>query len=420
MYEPQTVTKALISKLAKADGPDKPKEIRDAKNGLILRHQPSGYLGIYAELGRGKRERICDARRIIDDSDSLIISKVRAEAQRLRGQAASGRDFKSEREQKAGLPTLKDYLADTYGPWVKSNLRSGDANVNRIRNRFTEFLKLRLDQITPDKLEKWKAKRDVKPETINRDIATLRAALGRAVKLIKPLKSNPLEGVEMMKVDRKAQRVRALTKDEKQRLVATLVARDDEKRAARASGNEWRAERGMQPMPTIATFSDVLTPAVIVSLESGLRRGELFALKWPSIDLKAKTLTVEGETAKTFETREIPLNQTAYRTLRDWWLQQGQPKAGYVFTIDGGKIGSLKKSYHKVLADAGIERMNGKGQRVTWHSLRHTFGTLLGATNQVDPTTLKDLMGHANLSTTERYLHTDEVRKRAAVEALEA
>ena len=70
-----------------------------------------------------------------------------------------------------------------------------------------------------------------------------------------------------------------------------------------------------------------------------------------------------------------------------------------------------------MVAAAGIKRVNRKGERVNWHSLRHTFGSLLGAAG-VDATTLMKLMGHANLETTQRYLHTDAERKRAAVERL--
>src|SRR5690606_13292548 len=103
------------------------------------------------------------------------------------------------------------------------------------------------------------------------------------------------------------------------------------------------------------------------------------ALEWPAVDLKENTLHVVGATTKTYETREIPLNTTAVTCLRGWWLQRGRPKAGLVFTLDGEAIASLKRSYHAVLKDAGIPRKNAKGERVNWHSLRHTFGTLLGA-----------------------------------------
>jgi hypothetical protein len=53
----------------------------------------------------------------------------------------------------------------------------------------------------------------------------------------------------------------------------------------RRNGAKWCAVRRYEPLPPIGLYGDVLTPAVIVSLETGLRRGELFALEWPSVDL---------------------------------------------------------------------------------------------------------------------------------------
>ena len=419
-YRAQPIRLDLIRALSKTTPPERPREILDSAAGLILRHQPSGYLGIYASLGRGKRESLCDARRIIDSNSKLTLAMVKNQAQLLRGKAAGGHDFKSERDSRRAIPTLQVFLDDTYGPWVVQNRRSGEATLDRINACFADACgKLKLDQITPARIEPWRTrrqKRGIAAETINRDVAALRAALTRAVKL-ELINKNPLTGFDASEVDRHKQSVRALTADEKAKLVETLQARDAKKRQERVNSNEWRAERSYQLKPHIGRFADVLTPAVIVSLETGLRRGELFALKWPSVDFAEKMLHVEGKTAKTYETRRIPLNETAVNTLRDWWLQSGQPKTGYVFTLDGGRMGSLKKSYYAVIEAAQIERINGRAERMTWHSLRHTFGSLLGA-QRVDPTTLMKLMGHANLATTQRYLHTDDERKRAAVDLL--
>jgi integrase len=419
-YEPQTITLALIRKLTKANPPARPKEIRDKQHHLILRHQPTGYLGLYVELGRGKRERLCNAGDIADPAKPVTLGKMRARALSMRGQSADGRDYQRERAEMASIPTLGEYLKGAYSDWAHNHRRSANATIGRLKSRFPKLQNTRLDAITPDKLEPWKARRikEVTHETINRDIAALRAALARSVRL-RILNENPLAGVEMMEVDRNKQSVRALSAEEKTRLVTALMDRDDTKRAGRVSVNQWRKERGYDLKPTIGQYCDVLTPAVITSLETGLRRGELFALEWTSVDFESKTLRVEGNNSKTYETRDMPLNKVAHQTLRDWWLQMGQPRAGPVFTLDGAPIGSLRKSYYKVLDDAEIERVNERDARVNWHSLRHTFGTLLGAAN-VDPTTLMKLMGHAKLSTTQRYLHTDAERKRAAVELLDA
>ena len=420
IYKPQPIRLALIRALAKAKPPASPREIRDRASHLILRHQPSGYLGLYVELGRGKRERLCNAESIIDPNSKLTLKLAKVEAERKRAQSADGRNFSAERIAGRNVPTLSAYLEDNYGPWVTQNRRSGSLTLGRIKACFEDrFGKRKLTEITPARMESWRSARQsegVKPETINRDITALRAALSRAVKL-RIIQEHPIASVEKSEVDRHRTTIRALTADEKARLLTALSARDDRKRQDRVSGNRWRGERNYPELPNIGRFSDVLTPAVIVSLETGLRRGELFAAEWPSVDLKVEKFRVEGTTAKTYETREIPLNDLALITLRDWWLQCGQPTQGYVFTIDGGRISNLKKSFGAVLSDAGIEAENSRGERVTWHSLRHTFGSLVAAT-KADLATLMKLMGHANLATTQRYLHSDDERKRAAVKML--
>lgn len=414
-YKPQKITKELLRQVARARPPKTPREIRDSARGVVLRHQPSGYMALYAQLGRGKRERICNARDILDEHNPLTLNAALQAAKKLHGDSANGRDFTGERRSARAVPSFNEFLDDTYEPWQKENRRSGLATIMRMKSCFeAEFGKKKLSDITPAGVEKWKAGRNVKPETVNRDVGALHSALTRAVKW-KIISENPLAGVEMSETDPHRRVVRALTAAEKERLVEALKARDERKRSARISANEWRKKRSRDLLPVIGGFADPLTPAVIVSLETGTRRGELLSMTWgKSVDFDERDIRVRG---KTFETRDIPLNKVAFETLRAWWLQQGQPKTGYVFTIDGEQLKNLKRSYHGALAAAGIKRINAKGERVNWHSLRHTFGTLLGAA-LVDPTTLQKLMGHANLATTQRYLHTDEERKRDAVERL--
>ncbi|WP_318837899.1 tyrosine-type recombinase/integrase [Pseudomonas botevensis] len=53
-------------------------------------------------------------------------------------------------------------------------------------------------------------------------------------------------------------------------------------------------------------FTDHLKPMVLVSLNAGMRRGELFDLKWSSVNFQTKTITAVGATTKTSDTRHIP------------------------------------------------------------------------------------------------------------------
>ncbi|MDB6008557.1 MAG: integrase [Gammaproteobacteria bacterium] len=99
---------------------------------------------------------------------------------------------------------------------------------------------------------------------------------------------------------------------------AALAQRDEEGLAARKSANEWRRARQRELLPEPQRFADHLAPAVLVSLNTGLRRGELLSLSWTDIATEEKLLTVRGTSAKSGDTRYIPLNDDALQLLKDW------------------------------------------------------------------------------------------------------
>ncbi len=74
---------------------------------------------------------------------------------------------------------------------------------------------------------------------------------------------------------------------------------------------------------------------------------------------------------------------------------------------DHGNHSNRRRSLHLLCDKAGVPH-------VSWHPLRHTFGTLL-AERGVDLPTIQRLMGHASGATTTIYLHTDPVRMARAV-----
>lgn len=431
-YKPQLINPELLRRVVKLDAPTKPKEIRDTNGtGLVLRHEPrskaceKGRLNFYIQVARSKRARPfgkrCDARRVLEGKPTL--ATVKAEALRLRAAFEDDIDIAADRRAAKSVPTFSDFLKDTYEPWALDEMQDGAGTVARLKSCFEkDFGNKRLTEITKAETTKWKAKRrkaGVTDETINRDLTALRAALYDAVDEFGIIKESPLARLKMSKVDANKRVVRALGGDEKAQLLEALKARDDAKRQDRVNGNQWREKRGRELLPPISRFADVLTPAVIVSLETGLRRGELFKLKWPMVDFKHKLIYIKGETTKSYLTRQIPMNTAAHDALRDWWMQSAQPKTGYVFTNRGKAVKNLRHSYYAVLKAAGIKRFNSKGEKIDWHSLRHSFGTGLGKAH-VDIVTIKELMGHADIRTTQRYLQTDDARKLEAVERLHA
>jgi integrase len=142
---------------------------------------------------------------------------------------------------------------------------------------------------------------------------------------------------------------------------------------------------------------------------TGLRRDEALYARLSDVDLAAGTLAVR-EHVRRLKTlgsaRAAPLPDALRDVLRDWiphvepgpWLFPGVRRRGpWTGGAPGHRaIDSLKRAATAV----GIEG-------ITWHGLRHTFGTQALLRFHVPLWAVQQIMGHAELRTTQRYLHTD-------------
>jgi integrase len=320
-----------------------------------------------------------------------------------------------EPQIKGGKPTLRKFILDQYAPWTETHHKSGRTNANRLLVSFSEFADTRIDQLTAWRAEKWKAARkaaSIQPSTINRDVLMLKAVLNKAVEW-DVLEFNPMAKVKAIKGAEKV-RVRYLSHDEETRLWATLEARNKRIQKGRLSGNKWREERGyvLYPLVQPEGFADYLCPMVIVSINTGLRYGELSSLTWADTRLTdSPSVTVEAAHAKSGKVRHVPLNLKAADALKKWRLQQDDD-AGLVFKSPAGaKIRSVRTAWKRVLKDAGIVNFR-------WHDLRHHFAIKLVMAG-VDLNTVRELLGHASLNMTLRYAHLAPEHKAAAVALLE-
>lgn len=148
---------------------------------------------------------------------------------------------------------------------------------------------------------------------------------------------------------------------------------------------------------------------VRIAAYTGLRRGELVALRWRDVDFarckitvrRALSANVELRSTKSRRAREVPLPDQAASAL-DRLSRRGDFTSpdDYVFVnrlgrrIDGS---ALRRRYDRARDAAGLEPLR-------FHDLRHTYGSLLVA-GGIDLASVKAAMGHSQISTTERYLH---------------
>ena len=167
---------------------------------------------------------------------------------------------------------------------------------------------------------------------------------------------------------------------------------------------------------------DYFTVAVRLALMTGMREGEICALRWLDVNLDDGYLRVNHalsrskgsyklESPKTEKSRRtIPLGKELVAVLKDWKAAQCAKRAelGLPWTDDLYVIGdALERKWKGPIALSNEWRsfaksmqVNGtQGERLNFHGLRHTFATLAIASG-IDVKTVSALLGHANASMT--------------------
>ncbi|MCG8408899.1 MAG: tyrosine-type recombinase/integrase [Phycisphaerales bacterium] len=397
-----TLTQKSVADLKSAE---KPYEVRDQRfKGLLLRVQPSGVKSYVVEYGRGKRKTLGRA-------DVLTPAAAREAAKKVQFQIHQGEDPHHARKN---AETLGSFLDQVYAPWAKSSHRSPEVTLHRLKTDFRKFRSIKLVDLNYRRLDHWRTQelaRGSKPSTINRKLADLKALLSRAVEW-GYLKEHPLAKLKRLKVDERG-KVRFLDSSEEGRLRKALDDRQLQIREARESANKWREKRGYPLLEDLSSleYVDHLKPLVILALNTGMRRGELFGLEWDDVDLERATLTIVGDRAKSGSTRYIPLNSEALSVLEVYWRQTADDNPALVFPgRHGSRLDNIRKSWSRLLDLARIDNFR-------FHDLRHHFASKLVMAG-VDLNTVRELLGHSDYKMTLRYAHLAPEHKLQAVEML--
>jgi integrase len=158
-----------------------------------------------------------------------------------------------------------------------------------------------------------------------------------------------------------------------------------------------------------------LVPAVLVAIGTGGRKMEVFDLEWTDIDWDAKTVTfryIPGvRTIKGKKTRAVPVSDDTMAVFQS--LRFISRSKRFVFgTSEETHLeqASLRWYFERAVKLSGID----KEEKFVWHDLRHTFGSYL-AIARATAKEIKELMGHASITTTDRYMHLSPEHLRVAM-----
>jgi integrase len=278
-------------------------------------------------------------------------------------------DIRKEPEPIAFFDFAKQYLQ-----WSKANKKATshvrDLCSMRVLNG--DFEKQNIHEITTWQIEKYKAKRKekVKPATVNREIALIKHMYTKAIEWGR-CRDNPAKKVKLLKGEVK--RLRFLMPGEVQTLLSNCARH--------------------------------LRPIVTVAIHTGMRRSEILMLRRDQANLEQGIISILD--TKNHERKDIPINETVKAVLKGV-----EDRGEYFFCNRQGKpYGDIKESFQAALKKSGIEDFR-------FHDLRHTFASNLVMAGE-DLNTVRELMGHKNMSMTLRYAHLAPGKKARAVNVLD-
>ena len=154
---------------------------------------------------------------------------------------------------------------------------------------------------------------------------------------------------------------------------------------------------------------------VVLFLNCGMRLSELVGMNLDDIDLENRQIRLFG---KGHKERMVYLNAACMEALQLYLNKRNSmeglsPKEKAVFVTRRRKERITNRRVEQLISGA-MAAAGLKG--FSTHKLRHTAATLMYQTGNVDILTLKQLLGHSNVSTTQIYTHLQEFQVRAAIE----
>jgi integrase len=267
-------------------------------------------------------------------------------------------------------------LGERYIEYAKLHKRSWLRDVQMLGNLQAFFGPVRLRDITPLRVEDYQRDRikAVCPATSNREMALLKHMFNMAERWGQHHGANPVRFVRFLPEDNL--RFETLSEEQEQ---ALLLA-----------------------------SPPYLRELIIFAINTGLRTSDILGLLWTEVDIEQKRL--KKIVKKSERPLSLPLNDAAFAVITARHAVRLGP---YVFynPMTGDRFKDVKGAMA-----AAVKR--AKLPNITWHMFRHTFASRL-TRDGVDIVTVKELLGHSNISTTMRYAHSNDDAKRRAVQKLD-
>jgi integrase len=315
---------------------------------------------------------------------------TRAQAEARLQKILDGRDPTLIVVPRPGAAVLLSTAVAEFLDWIENDRKRKPSTIRDYRQENRRLIEefgeaATLDDLTIDRIDEWRRKmlkEGRKARTINKRLIHLGSIFRQAMR-VHGFPFNPVEGV-VRQPDPASGDFNVLTPDEVLRVVGNAQSEQD------------------AAIFTVAAFA-------------GLRKGELRALRWKDVSWTSgvifvrRNLPAGGDEGapKSGKVRSVPLVDHAARALnllshRDHFMGDED----LVFCTEIGRPlngDTLRDRFYDALNASGLGHLREKERPITFHDLRHSFGTLAV---QVWPVPeVQGYMGHADIQTTMRYVH---------------
>lgn len=315
-------------------------------------------------FGKSKKYRVClsdKGKRITKVVDNLTLAREWETAKKtdiLRGDL--------DITQKSKPPCTLNDVWTKYLPWAQAHKKSWRDDSwyyeKHIRPRFGKKLLLNIVPIDIERMKKELREKGYAPATIKHQIAILRRLYNLARKWNLYEGKNPVDSVEMPKIDN--QITEFLKDDELKRLLKVL--------------DEWPCQES--------------SALIKFALFSGFRKGEMLRLTWENVNFEQGMITLREP--KGGKTQVVPISPQALEILRGL-----KKTSAFVFP---GQDGQQKTDFRKPWVR--IRKAAGLPNNFRFHGLRHHFASALVSAG-FDLLVVQKLLTHKDAKTTQRYAH---------------
>lgn len=321
-------------------------------------------------FGRTRQSRI-------GPTDAMSLEDARSQARKIRTQTSMGYDPLAEAKKLKSIPSLSEFVHNKYLPFAKVHKRSWETDKKLLETRILPLWGERIiSEIHRDEVEELQAtfiRVGYKTSTVNRYLALVKYIFSLAERW-EVIDKSPAKGVSRLEENNHKERF--LSQEETHRLLHELTV----------------------------CQSRVVPDMIEFLILTGARKSEAGWARWSDVDFERAVWTIP--LSKSGRARHVPLSEAALQVLR----RRLNNHSEYIFP--NPKTGLPLKHFHntwdRIRKRAGLPE-------VRIHDLRHNFASLLINSGR-SLYEVQKLLGHADISTTQRYAHLAQDTLRDATE----